>query len=190
MPPAPLTVRAFVRRLLGATRGATAVEFAMIGLPFVVILCSIFELGMMFMTSTTIEATTEAAARQIRTGQLQAGASNSAAGFKTLICNGMSWISTADCMANMSVDVQTYSSFSAMTNTTPPIANGAIDQTQLTFNPGASCSIELVQVFYPYTLITPVLEPGLPNLGSNQRLLTTAMAFRNEDWQANGAPCS
>ena len=189
MPPAPLTVRAFVRRLLGAVRGATAVEFAMIGLPFVVILCSIFELGMMFMTSTTIEATTEAAARQIRTGQLQAGPNNSAAGFKTLICNGMSWISTSDCMANMSVDVQTYSSFSAMA-VNPPIANGAIDPSQLTFNPGGSCSIELVQVFYPYTLLTPLLEPGLPNLGANQRLLTTAIAFRNEDWQPNGAACT
>jgi Flp pilus assembly protein TadG len=189
MPPALQTVRAFVRRLLGATRGATAVEFAMIGLPFFVILCSIFELGMMFMTSTTIEATTEAAARQIRTGQLQAGPNNSAAGFKTLICNGMSWISTSDCMANMSVSVQTYPSFSAMA-VSPPITAGAIDPSKLTFNTGASCSIELVQVFYPYTLITPLLEPGLPNLGSNQRLLTTAMAFRNENWQTNGASCS
>jgi Flp pilus assembly protein TadG len=141
------------------------------------------------MTSTTIEAATEAAARQIRTGQLQAGSNNSAAGFKTLICNSMSWISTADCMANMSVDVQTYSSFSAMA-VSPPIASGAIDPTQLTFNPGTSCSIELVQVFYPYTLMTPLLEPGLPNLNGNQRLLTTAMAFRNEDWQTNGAVCT
>jgi len=189
MSPAPSPVRAFARRLLGETRGATAVELAMIGLPFFVLLCSIFELGMMFMTSTTIEAATEAAARQIRTGQLQAGSNNSAAGFKTLICNSMSWISTADCMANMSVDVQTYSSFSAMA-VSPPIASGAIDPTQLTFNPGTSCSIELVQVFYPYTLMTPLLEPGLPNLNGNQRLLTTAMAFRNEDWQTNGAVCT
>ena len=182
-------LRAFVRRLMGARGGATAVEIAMIGLPFLVLICSIAELGMMFMTSTTIEAATEAAARQIRTGQLQAGSNNSAAGFKTLICNSMSWISTADCMANMSVDVQTYPSFSAMT-VSPPIAGGAIDATQLTFNPGTSCSIELVQVFYPYTLLTPLLEPGLPNLGANQRLLTTAIAFRNEDWQTNGAACT
>ena len=189
MSPAPSAVRGFARRLLGATRGATAVEFAMIGLPFFALLCSVFELGMMFMTSTTIEAATEAAARQIRTGQLQAGSNDNAAGFKTLICNSMSWISTSDCMANMSVDVQTYASFSAMA-VNPPIAAGAIDPTQLTFNPGTSCSIELVQVFYPYTLFTPLLEPGLPNLGGNQRLLTTALAFRNEDWLTNGAVCT
>jgi Flp pilus assembly protein TadG len=182
-------MRAFARRLLGARSGATAVELAMVGLPFFVLLCSIAELGMMFMTSTTIEAASEAAARQIRTGQLQAGSNDTATGFKTLICNSMSWISTSDCMANMSVDVQTYPSFSAMA-VSPPIAGGAIDPTQLTFNPGGACSIELVQVFYPYTLLTPLLEPGLPNLNANQRLLTTAIAFRNEDWQANGAVCT
>jgi hypothetical protein len=45
----------------------------------------------------------------------------------------------------------------------------------------------LVRVFYPWTLITPVLEPGLPNLGPNQRLLATAIAFRNENWQGEAA---
>jgi len=182
-------LRAFVRRLMGARGGATAVEIAMIGLPFLVLICSIAELGMMFMTSTTIEAATEAAARQIRTGQLQAGSNDSAAGFKTLVCNGMSWIPASNCMANISIDVQTYPTFAAMA-VNPPVANGAIDQSQLTFNPGSSCSIELVQVFYPYSLLTPLLEPGLPNLNGNQRLLTTAMAFRNEDWQTNGALCT
>jgi Flp pilus assembly protein TadG len=180
-----LSLRSFLR----ARRGATAVEFAMVALPFFALLFSILELGMMFMTSTTIEAASVSAARLIRTGQLQAGSSNSAAGFKTLICNGMSWISTSDCVSNLSVDVQTFPSFSAV-SVNPPIKNGAIDQTQLTFNAGASCDIVLVQVFYPYTLITPLLEPGLPNLNANQRLLTTAVAFRNENWQVGGSPCS
>jgi Flp pilus assembly protein TadG len=178
-----------LRDLFASRSGATAVEFAMVALPFFALLFSIMELGMMFMTSTTIEAATVAAARQVRTGQLQAGANNSAAGFKTMICNGMSWISTSDCMANMSIDVRTFASFSAI-SVTPPITNNQIDQTQLTFNSGASCDIVLVRAFYPYTLITPLLEPGLPNLGTNQRLITTAVAFRNENWQAEGPPCS
>jgi Flp pilus assembly protein TadG len=175
--------------LFGSQSGAAAVEFAMVALPFFALLFSILELGMMFMTSTTIEAATVSAARQIRTGQLQQGGSNSAAGFKTLICNGMSWISTADCVANMSIDVRTFPNFAAVT-VTPPIANNQIDQTQLTYNAGNACDIVLVRAFYPYTLLTPLLEPGMPNLGPNQRLITTAVAFRNENWQAEGPPCS
>ncbi|HEY1752906.1 MAG TPA: TadE/TadG family type IV pilus assembly protein [Caulobacteraceae bacterium] len=179
----------FLRRFLRARRGATAVEFALVGLPFFALLFSILELGMMFMTQTTIEASAISNARLIRTGQLQAGGANSAAGFKTLVCNGMSWISTADCMAHLSVDVQTFSDFSSL-KVSPPIRNGALDQSQMTFNAGASCDIVLVQVFYPYSLITPLLEPGLPNLNDHQRLLTTAVAFRNENWQVGGVPCS
>jgi Flp pilus assembly protein TadG len=140
----------------------------------------------MFMASTSIDSATVAASRQIRIGQLQQGASNNATGFKNLVCGGMSWIS--DCAANMSVDVRTFSSFAAIT-VTPPIQGNAIEQSQLTFDPGSSCSIVVVRVFYPWTLITPVLEPGLPNLGGNQRLLSTVVAFRNENYQAQGPSC-
>ncbi|HEX3919628.1 MAG TPA: TadE/TadG family type IV pilus assembly protein [Caulobacteraceae bacterium] len=178
-----------LRDLYASERGATAVEFAMIALPFFALLFSILELGMMFMTATTIEAATVSAARQIRTGQVQTTGTNTTAGFKALVCNGMSWISTADCMANMSIDVRTFPSFAAVT-VTPPVKNNQIDQTQLTYDAGSSCDIVLVRAFYPYTLITPLLEPGLPNLGANQRLITTAVAFRNEDWQAEGPPCT
>ena len=163
-----------------------AVEFAIISIPFLTLLFSILELGVMFMGSTTIEAATVSAARQIRTGQLQQGPNNNAAGFKTLVCGGMSWISVSDCNANLSIDVRTFSSFSAI-DVTPPVAGGAIDQTQLTFDDGKPCDIVLVRVFYPWTLITPVLEPGLPNLGPNQRLLATSIAFRNENWQGEAA---
>ncbi len=187
--PARNTIGASFRDLIASRRGAAAVEFAMVAFPFFMLLFGILELGMLFMASTAIDAATTAEARQIRTGQFQAGASTSAAAFKTAVCVNMSWISTADCMANLSLDVRTFPSFAAI-NITPPVTNGAIDQTQLTFTPGVSCDIVLVRAFYPWTLLAPVLEPGLPNLGSNKRLLTTAVAFRNENWQANGPPCS
>ena len=190
MPPlASNSIKRVLHGLAASRDGATMVEFAIICVPFLTLLFSILELGMIFMASTTIESATTAAARQIRTGQLQAGSSNNAAGFKTLICDGMSWISASDCEANLSVDVRTSTSFAAI-NVSPPITNHAIDQSQLSFNTGAACQIVLVRVFYPWTLITPVLEPGLPNLGANQRLLTTAIAFRNENFQTDGSACS
>ncbi|HVM99193.1 MAG TPA: TadE/TadG family type IV pilus assembly protein [Caulobacteraceae bacterium] len=177
-----------VRRLAGDAAGATAVEFAIVAVPFLALMFSILELGLIFMASTTIEASTVAAARLIRTGQLQAGSNNTADGFKTIVCNGMSWISTSDCVANISLDVRTFPSFSKI-DVTPPISGGQIDQSQLTFDSGASCDIVLVRAFYPWTLLTPVLEPGLPNLGPTQRLLTATVAFRNENWTGGGASC-
>jgi Flp pilus assembly protein TadG len=180
------TAKRRLRGLIAARDGVAAVEFAIISIPFLALLFSILELGVMFMGSTTIEAATVIAARQIRTGQLQSGGANNAAGFKGLVCGGMSWISAADCSTNLSVDVRTFSSFSAI-DVTPPIAANAIDASQLTFDSGKPCDIVLVRVFYPWTLLTPVLEPGLPNLGGNKRLLTTAIAFRNENWQGTAS---
>ena len=172
-----------------ADSGATAVEFAMISIPFLALLFAIFELGAIFLASSAMDAAVEQAARQIRTGQLQGTANNNAAGFKTLVCNSISWISSTDCQANLSLDVRTFSSFSAVSATTP-VANGAIDPTQISFNAGASCDIVLVRAFYPWTLIAPTLEPGLPNLNANQRLLTATVAFRNENWSTGTAGCT
>jgi Flp pilus assembly protein TadG len=168
--------------------GATAVEFAMVALPFFMLLFGVLELGMLFMASTAIDAAATQVARQIRTGQFQSGANHSAADFKTAVCSNMSWISTSDCQANLSVDARTFADFSSI-DLTVPVTNNQIDQAKLSFTPGNSCDIVLVRVFYPWTLVTPVLEPGLPNLGPSQRLLTTAVAFRNENW-TNGPPCS
>jgi Flp pilus assembly protein TadG len=183
------TVRRRLGRFLDAREGVAAIEFAIVSIPFLMLLFSILELGILFMASTAIEAAATNAARQIRTGQLQQGSANNAAGFRSLVCADMSWISSNDCNANLSVDVRTFSSFSAI-NVTPPVSGAAIDSTQLTFSDGAPCDIVLVRVFYPWTLITPLLEPGLPNLGPNQRLLATAIAFRNEDYQSQGATCA
>src|ERR1700679_4285732 len=96
-PPTFRSIRRVLRRLAGSRDGATVVEFAIVSLPFLALLFSILELGMIFMASTTIESSTVTAARLIRTGQLQAGASNNATGFKNLVCANISWISAADC---------------------------------------------------------------------------------------------
>ncbi len=173
------------RHFARAERGATAVEFALIALPFFMLLFGILQLGLLFMASTTIEGATVTAAREIRTGELQNAGTNTAAGFKSLVCANMSWLSTSDCTSNLSVDVRTFGNFGSITNT-PPVTNGAVDQTKLQFNSGTNCSIVLVRVYYPYTLVAPTFTPGLPDLGNNQKLITFASAFRNENWGSSG----
>lgn len=174
-----------LRHFARAEHGTTAVEFSLIALPFFMLLFGILQLGTLFMASTTIESATVTAAREIRTGQLQNGGTNTSAGFKSLVCSNMSWLSSSDCTNNLSVDVRTFGTFGAITNTAP-VKNGSIDQTQLQFNSGTNCSIVMVRVFYPFTLVAPAFTPGLPDLGSNQKLITFAAAFRNENWGSSG----
>jgi Flp pilus assembly protein TadG len=178
----------FLRRFARAGQGTAAVEFAIIATPFFMLVIGVLELGMLFMASITLDAATFTASRQIRTGQLQLSGTNTAAGFQQAVCANMSWLSSADCNANVVVDVRTFSNFASM-STTPPVTNGALDPSKTTFDSGSACSIVLVRVFYPYTLLAPLLEPGLPNLGPTQRLITSSATFRNEDF-AGLTPCS
>ncbi|HEY5107119.1 MAG TPA: TadE/TadG family type IV pilus assembly protein [Caulobacteraceae bacterium] len=177
-------LRGFARQ----TRGATAVEFAIVATPFFMLLFGVMELGLLFMASTTLDAATVDAARNIRTGAMQMSGSSSAASFQADVCSHMSWLSSTDCSANVVVDVRTFATFGTIAST-PPVTNGALDPTLTTYDPGTSCSIVLVRVFYPYTLYTPLVDPGLPNLGPNQHLLTSAAAFRNENY-SGALPCT
>ena len=53
------------------SRGAAAVEFALVSIPFLALTFGIIEIGLIYFVSTTLENATLQAAREIRTGQLQ-----------------------------------------------------------------------------------------------------------------------
>jgi Flp pilus assembly protein TadG len=180
------------RRFARATRGAIAVEFAIIALPFMVLLFGIIELGMVFMVSTTLQNATDNAARKIRTGQFQTSGAATKADFKTLVCANMSWLA-APCASKLSVDVQTFADFTTLSN------KGQADPT--TYDPNNTCwssglpgDIVLVRAYYQWDIFTPLLDASLVNMGtgSGKRLISAATSFRNEPWSTQtptGAKC-
>lgn len=176
-----LRSRSLVRRFVAARRGATAVEFALIAAPFLALMFGVLELGLVFMVSTTLDNATEAAARTIRTGQLQT-AGGSADSFKTAVCNNMTWLGST-CSSRLTVDVRTFPKFAdvAMSD---PVTDGAIDASKTTFTPGSGEDIVVVRAYYEWTLITPMLNAGLANLGGTKRLVYSTVTFRNEPYDS------
>jgi Flp pilus assembly protein TadG len=174
-----LRSRSLFRRFVAARRGATAVEFALVAAPFLALMFGVLELGLVFMVSTTLDNATEAAARTIRTGQLQT-AGGSANSFKTAVCNNMTWLGSS-CSGKLTVDVRTFPKFAdvAMSD---PVTNGAIDPSKTNFTPGGSEDIVVVRAYYEWTLITPMLNAGLANLGGTKRLVYSTVTFRNEPY--------
>ena len=63
--------RAAARAGAGTSRGFTAVEFAIVAMPFLLLLFGIISVCLYFFTNFTIENASWQAARAIRTGQLQ-----------------------------------------------------------------------------------------------------------------------
>jgi Flp pilus assembly protein TadG len=174
--------RGFLRRFGRARSGATAVEFAMIVMPFLGLVFATLELGMMFLVSTTMESSAQSAARTIRTGQFQSGAATAAV-YKDAVCNGMGWLQ-ADCETNLRIDVRTFNTFNAV-NTAPPILNAA----DVVFQPGQACSIVLARASYSWTLLAPGLS-GVTYTGAGKVKLQSAAAFRNEPFSGQICPPS
>ena len=168
-----------LRRFSHAEKGAAAVEFALIALPFFGLLFAVFEIGLMFLVATTLQNATADAARMIRTGQMQSGTATAAA-FTTQICSELSWMGP-NCASNLSVNVQTFSSFSSISGVSP-VSNGKMNTAAMQFNVGAPGDIVLVQAFYQWTLIAPLIDGAAQQLSGGKTVLSATAAFRNEPY--------
>ena len=171
-------------------RGATAVEFALISIPFMLLLFGVVELVMMFLTSAVLETASETAARRIRTGEFQQGGATAQADFKTLVCNGMLWLQP-NCTADLYVDVQTFTNFAGLA-ADAPVVPGSLNPGATCFAPGNPMDIVLVRTYFRWKLFTPLLNGALQNAGDGMRLINTTTAFRNEpysDQPPQGASC-
>jgi Flp pilus assembly protein TadG len=174
-------LRRLAARFAEGRRGAAAVEFALVSIPFFALLFGIIEVGLIYFVATTLEAATNEAAREIRTGQLQSqGTPATPASFKTLVCNQLSWLGS-NCSSNLSIQVQTFSDFQTITQPSP-IVNGAIDPTKLAFSMGGPGDIVLVQSFYQWTVLAPALDQIGTPLTGGKMLLTSTAVFRNEPY--------
>ncbi|HEX4179865.1 MAG TPA: TadE/TadG family type IV pilus assembly protein [Caulobacteraceae bacterium] len=177
----------FARRFRIARRGAAAIEFAMLAMPFFGLLCGIMDIGLIFVVSTTLENATNSAARQIRTGQTQSSGTATAATFVTTICGNLSWLGSA-CSSSLNVDVRTFAQFSSIA-APQPVSNGVFNPAALTFNPGAACDIVVVRSYYQWPLFAPLMDQALQTLGGGKALITAAATFRNEPYTGSTPTC-
>jgi Flp pilus assembly protein TadG len=189
-------VRAAAIRFARAERGATAVEFALILLPFCALMFGIFELALLFLVSTTLETATEDAARKIRTGEFQQSAVATKAAFKDELCERMVWISDS-CTSDLLVESRTFASFASLAANEAASPDtfdddDTFDESDTCWSPGQPTDIVLVRTYYRWRLFTPGLNRALQNMGDSTRLITTATAFRNEPYSEAlpvGAQC-
>jgi Flp pilus assembly protein TadG len=75
----------FVARFRANKRGAVAIEFALIALPFFLMMFAIIEISLSFAAQEVMANATDDVSRQLRTGQLKA-TNVSGTKLKTVIC--------------------------------------------------------------------------------------------------------
>ena len=111
----------------------------------------------------------------VQTGQAQNG-SYTQSTFGTYVCNSVPAALFA--CSNISVDVETYQSFSS----TSTDCNTAYSNGNFQYNPGGPGDIVVVRIFYPWQLIVTGLGWNPSNLSGNKRLLCATAVFKNEPY--------
>ncbi len=192
-----------LRRLSGDQSGATAVEFAIVSVPFLGLLFAIFQTSLAFFMQQGLVAAVDNASRQVLIGSVQANAGITTwQNFRDqLICPATAtkslWPSFMSC-SSLVVDVRTATSF---TSTSSNATNDSFlfDGSGPQFKPGCQGQIVVVRVAYPMPAFLPLLtsnggggvivnKSGLTSYnGSLVQMLTTASVFRNEPFGTPGS---
>jgi Flp pilus assembly protein TadG len=171
---------AFVRD----SKGATAVEFALIGAPFLAIIAGLIQVFLVFFAQSVLENAVRASARQILTGQVQTqdaslSAAAAIAAFHQTVCNSAA--SLFNCTGLM-VDVQVANNWSSANAGMPPLTydgNGNVSNTWQ-FNPGNAGDIVVVRVIYLWPVFFGPIAFNMANQPNGTREIMASAAFQNE----------
>jgi len=163
-------------RLRRDERGATAVEFGLLALPFIGLMLGILETALLYFAGQTLETAVANSARLIRTGQAQQQGMTLAS-FKQTICDQVG--AMFDCSTGLKLDVKTFTTFDSI-NLPPPIdATGKL-MTTFSFLMGKGGDIVVVRAFYEWPTFSKLLGLNYSNLANGNHLLSATAAFKNE----------
>jgi len=173
------------RRFVRDRRGATALEFALLALPFALLVFAILESCISFAGQEVMANITDDVARQLRTGQLRPA---DVAGTKltTLICGKLQIIVSTDCPQQLLVDLRQYSTFADAALASFQIQNGDVVLMQGTSSqtfansPGPAESRNMLRVFYKWPVMTDLMAKSMANLSGGRTLHFASVTWQNE----------
>jgi Flp pilus assembly protein TadG len=174
----PITKRRRWRAFFADRKGATAVEFALIGAPFVALLVALIQTFLVFFAQQLLETAVNASSRMILTGQAQAQNMNPTQ-FAALVCSNLVILFNCN---NLMIDVEVAGSWTSANTGKPTLtfdSNGNVTNTWQ-YNPGNPGDIVVVRVMYQWPVFVGPLGFTLANLGNGNRLIMASTAFMNE----------
>ncbi|WP_430682284.1 TadE/TadG family type IV pilus assembly protein [Mesorhizobium australafricanum] len=170
-------------------RGSTAMEFAMLAIPFALLVFAILESCISFAGQEVMANITDDVARQLRTGQLQKS-NVTESSIKQLICGRLEIMVAKDC-PGLLVDLREYPSFADAATAGFKIVDGDIVLTQgtgsttPTVSPGLAESINMLRVFYKWPVMTDFLAKSMANLKDGKTLHFASVTWQNEPFDDN-----
>ncbi|MBB3567617.1 TadE/TadG family type IV pilus assembly protein [Rhizobium sp. BK491] len=193
--PARRHARGKLREFVRSRDGTAAIEFALLAIPYFLIIFAIIETFVAFTAEQVVSNAVDTLSRQIRTGQITA-ANTSSQQFRQAFCNQISVLITCSSSelqtpTNLYLDVQSYSSFASMPTTIPRKSStdpySDLSTTGFAFTPGGAKSLNMVRAYYRWGIITDLLRPYLTNVhptdgSASVYLIVATAAFQNENY--------
>lgn len=160
--------------------GATALEFGIVALPFLMFLYGIVAVGLYFFTSFTLENGLEQASRLIRTGQAQKAGMTDVQ-FKNEVCSFIPGF--VDCQNKLLLNVRSF----AEADLTPVVtraeclSNGSLANVT-TYTPGVANQVVLITLCFEWEFANKLPFIRLGDMNGGSRLIQAATAFRTEPY--------
>lgn len=170
--------------------GAATIEFALVSVPFFLVMFGIIEQGMYFLVHRLIDAGVYQIAREVKTGEIRGGANGnySEAQFRERLC-GKPIMKIFDC-GKLVIDVRQIGQWD---NPGPPplLPDGSIDPTSVGFAPGGKSTVNVIRAYYDWPTVLDWEKYGkgiaghtdINTMGKNgHRRIVGVAAFMNEPY--------
>ena len=179
---------------LSARSGAAAVEFAILVVPFLMIVFALIETSVAFAGEQLLANATETMARKLRTGEITG--TTTKAEFRKQFCAEIAPIMTcsateAQMPDKLFIDVRSFKDFESIPEAVPRIGNapnGDLDTSKFDYAPGGAGSINILRAYYRWRVVTDLIRPYITDLrpaGSSRPkdyLMVATTAFRTEKY--------
>jgi len=165
-------------------RGATAIEFGFLAMPFFFMLMMIVEMSLVFWTRQVLQEAVSQSARTILTGEsrtLYTGSQTAqTAAFRDAVCARMKM--TSDCSGKLFVDVQPLGASFPAAMVASMVSNNAIDPTTFLMRPVAPQEVAIVRVAYKMPVITAGFFGSMSQLSTGENVIQAVVAFQAEPY--------
>jgi Flp pilus assembly protein TadG len=183
-----------IAALAGSRDGSAAIEFALLAIPYFLVIFAIVETFIAFAGEELVSNAVDTMSRKMRTGQITL-ANTDVTAFRTQFCNEISILikcsdTEAATPSKLYIDVQKFSTFAAIPTTLPKVSSDTyadIKTSDFKYLPGGAGTINMVRAYYRWQIITDLIRPYITNVrpsdgSSSYFLIVATAAFQNEQY--------
>jgi Flp pilus assembly protein TadG len=179
--------RGFFARFYRDRSGTTAIEFAMLAIPFSLLVFAILESCVSFAGQQVLANAADDVARQFRTGKERPREELTLDKLEEMVCGHIEIMVAKGC-PGLKVDLRHYDSFAEMAKDGFQIYDeqialtkgGLPDPQGFSVDPGLAQSRNMLRVFYEWPVMTDFMRASMSNLAGGKTLHFAAAVWQNE----------